>query len=212
LLAEEPINLVRGLEDIIIKQLPKSATFECEFKKSMLNVQWLKNGRPIMHVSNYKASSIAMTHKLHIENVTEDDDAEYSITVKGREVTKAKLVVEAPPQIFVQDRFHDQIVLEANHSSVIEVPFTGSPQPEVTWTYNNGKLPDPRRFKVDIIRNMTSLVISRADRKDGGDYCVHLANKFGEVKLTVSVLVLGKGRILFSERKFHVLLYLVKRI
>ena len=83
------------------------------------------------------------------------------------------------------------------------MPFTGSPQPKVTWTYNNGRLPDPRRTTDETIYNMTALTISRAKRSDAGNYMLTLANSSGKDSLTVKVNVIGKyppstgGHIIF---------------
>lgn len=98
--------------------------------------------------------------------------------------------ISAPPK-FVKSEIEDTLTLKAGASTAIELPFTANPQPKVTWQYNGGKLPDPKRMKYDIIYNMTSFTLAKAQRKDAGDYSVTLENEFGKGKITVKIIVLG---------------------
>ena len=86
----------------------------------------------------------------------------------------------------------DRMTLKLGQAAAIEVPFAGFPKPKVTWTYNGGKMPDARRFKVDTIIGMSSLTMSKVVRKDTGDYCVTLKNQHGECSFTVKVTVIGQ--------------------
>ena len=68
-----------------------------------------------------------------------------------------------------------------------------NPLPQVTWTYNGGKLPvDPMRIKEETIIGMTSLVLAKVKRKDTGKYKVTLENEFGKADMTYNIKVLGK--------------------
>ena len=89
-------------------------------------------------------------------------------------------------------KFEDTIVVNANKSAIIEVPFTCHPQPKVTWQYNGGKLPNPQRMTHETIYNMTALTISRSERDDTGSYSVVLENASGKVTATVKVQVIGE--------------------
>ena len=98
-------------------------------------------------------------------------------------------IFTAPPKF--SKEMSDKLELKAGSSAVIEVPFTGNPQPTVTWTYNKGKLPDAKRFKVDTIINMTSVSMAKVIRNDKGDFNVTLKNEVGEASYTVHVSILG---------------------
>ena len=132
-------------------------------------VEWLKDGKPIKMTKRYHVIDEGYKHRFVIKDIGPEDVGLYSITVKGQ-TSKGKLAVEAPPQLHLDERFKDSITLKTNTSAIIEVPFTGSPLPEVSWRFNGGKFSDSRRIKEETIRGMTSLTISRADRKDSGDY------------------------------------------
>jgi len=91
----------------------------------------------------------------------------------------------------VMDKYLEPLVLRAGTSAAVEVPFTGSPQPKITWMVGGQVLRDVRRVRVETIHNLTTLVISRAERSDAGTYTLALENQFGTSHLTVQVTVLG---------------------
>ena len=65
--------------------------------------------------------------------------------------------------------------------------------PKVTWTYNDGSLPDAKRFKSQTISGMTSLQMAKVVLKDAGNYKVTLENDSGQMSFTVKLIVLGMG-------------------
>jgi len=101
-------------------------------------------------------------------------------------------LVSAPPKITIDKKLEDTIIVNANKSAIIEVPFTCHPQPKITWQYNGGKLPNPHRMTHETIYNMTALTVSRAERGDTGSYTVAIENPHGKVSATVKVQVIGE--------------------
>jgi len=97
----------------------------------------------------------------------------------------------AAPPVFNIDKFKETIILNEGKSTAIEIPFSANPQPKVTWDYNKSPLKSSKRFMVDVIYNMTSICIGRAEVGDSGSYSVTLENKFGKVTMTFKVVVLG---------------------
>lgn len=120
-----------------------------------------------------------------------EDDAEYTCLIK-KSSSKAYFHVEAAPKLANIDKFKDTIVLKSGASALIEVPFSCSPQPTVTWEYNDRTLEQTTHLRIDVIKNMTSLIVSRAVKKDAGTYKLTLENKFGKVILSVKIKVMGK--------------------
>ena len=98
----------------------------------------------------------------------------------------------APPKMRMVDKYRDGMVINAGTSAVLEVPFSGCPQPMADWKWNSRSLPDPRRFDVDTIRNMTTLRMSKVKMSDAGEFSLSLSNKNGSANLKVIVTVLGK--------------------
>lgn len=101
-------------------------------------------------------------------------------------------LLSAPPKIMIDKKLEDTIIVNANKSAIIEVPFTCHPAPKITWQYNGGKLPNPHRMTHETIYSMTALTISRAERGDTGSYSVVIENPHGKVTATVKVQVIGK--------------------
>ena len=105
----------------------------------------------------------------------------------------------------MDERYKDGLVIHANKSAIVEIPFTCSPQPSVTWTFNGKRLPDPRRTTEETIYNMTALTISRARRSDSGTYSLCLENDSGKATVDIKVKVLGQYKIkVFGQYKVKV--------
>ena len=189
-LAVEKIMFTKELEDITITDINQTATLECELSKSGLKVEWYRGNKQIRRDGKHDIVTDGKTQKLVIEKVMPDEAGEYSATYQNL-TTSAKLTVAVPPNINMEN-LKDRLVLKAGSSAAIEVPFTGSPQPEVTWKYKGGKLPDARRFKVDTIIGMTSMTLAKVVRSDSGKYSLTLENPHGKASYNVEVVVLGK--------------------
>jgi len=102
------------------------------------------------------------------------------------------LISAAPIIMKVSEKYATGILLHAGKSTIIEVPFTGAPQPKITWQFNGSKLPDPTRTTVETIYNMTGLTLNRVKRADAGTYSLQLENATGKATLSVKVRVIGK--------------------
>ena len=102
-----------------------------------------------------------------------------------------------PPKIFVDKKYDETIYLYAGQSTAFEVPFTGNPQPKVTWTFNGGDLPDKKRMEAETIYNMTTIRMGHVQRSDTGDYSVTLANDNGKATITIKLVVLGEPTTFF---------------
>jgi titin len=102
------------------------------------------------------------------------------------------MTISVPPVLKLDKDFEDTIIMKANTSKIVQIPFAASPMPEVTWTFNEGKFSDAKRITIETIRGVTALTISRAERKDAGEYQVTIKNKFGTLTHTIKVIVLDK--------------------
>ena len=186
----EEICFTKELSEIKITEANMTATFECELSKEGLKVDWSKNGKTLRRGDKFDISTDGKIQRLVIENVTAEEAGKYTASYQHLETTAA-LIVNIAPKISTEN-LQEKIVMKAGTSTVIEIPFSGSPQPDAKWTFKGGKLPDVRRFKVDTIHGMTSLAISKAVRSDSGKYTLALENKYGKATFTVELVVLGK--------------------
>ena len=106
-------------------------------------------------------------------------------------------IFSAPPT-FGNHEYEDKIVLKAGASTIIEIPFSASPEPTVEWKYNDGKLPDPRRFKDDVLAGFTTLAMAKVTKKDAGNYSLHIENANGKAAFNIRLVVLGEALQLVS--------------
>ena len=91
----------------------------------------------------------------------------------------------------MEEKYKETVVLKVGASTVLELPFSAHPMPEVSWTYKKKPLALSKRLKVETIIGMTALTLSKAVRKDSGTYSLTLQNEFGKATLSVKVIVIG---------------------
>ncbi len=96
------------------------------------------------------------------------------------------------PPSFGKHSYADKLILKAGSHTAIEIPYTGAPQPEVTWAFKGGSLPDPRRCKEETVRCITTLILTKVQLSDTGDYTLTLENIHGKTTFKIKVIVLGK--------------------
>ena len=89
------------------------------------------------------------------------------------------------------NEYQDTLIIKAGTAKVIEIPFCGAPQPQVTWKVNGGPIKDDR-FQVETIRNMTCLRMKAVKKSDSADYTIALENECGAVNMTIKVIVIGE--------------------
>jgi len=92
----------------------------------------------------------------------------------------------------LSENYASGLTLHAGKSTIIEVPFSGAPQPAATWKWNNQQLPDPTRTTAQTLHNVTSLTLNRVQRSDAGTYSLLLENNTGKATFAVKVKVIGE--------------------
>ena len=95
----------------------------------------------------------------------------------------------------MDDKYKETIIVKAGKSLALEIPFNGSPEPTVTWTYNGGDLPSKKRMVEETVSGLTCLRLSKVQRSDSGDYNLQVVNENGKVEVTIKVIVLGMWSI-----------------
>ena len=174
---------------MLFRSLGLKAEFKCEISKEGLKAEWRKGGKAIKKSDKYSMVDESTVHTLIIEDAQAEDEAEYTVWFRDDATSTAKLIIHAPPKF---GDVSEELILNAGQSTAIEVPFTGNPQPKITWTFNGGKYTDSRRIKDETIFNMTSLTMAKVIRKDGGKYNVAMENPYGNANVTINVIVLDK--------------------
>jgi len=189
---EESVAFVRQLENQKITKILDTVTFECELSQEGATVDWMKGDKTLKKGDKYDIIVRGAVHRLVVKEAEGKDAGDYSVVFK-KKTSKATLTVEAPPTILKTDeKYKAGLTLYAGKSTLIEVPFSGHPQPNITWQFNGGRLPDPSRIKEETAPNSTSLSLSKVKRSDAGTYSVALENSHGRAMWAVKIKVIDK--------------------
>ncbi|KAG7244515.1 hypothetical protein INR49_030167 [Caranx melampygus] len=105
------------------------------------------------------------------------------------ELSEGVLAMPPPvaPRFDLQGRMTNQMVVRAGTSLCLNLSFTASPPPVITWL-KDGILTTGREV-ITKNKNSSQFLISTSQRSDSGIYCAHLKNDYGEAHYDVNVRV-----------------------
>uniref|UniRef100_A0A674GYG2 Myosin binding protein C3 n=1 Tax=Taeniopygia guttata TaxID=59729 RepID=A0A674GYG2_TAEGU len=142
---EKKLEVYQSIADLTVKARDQ-AVFKCEVSDENVKGIWLKNGKEVIPDERIKISHIGRIHKLIIEDVTPEDEADYSFIPQGFAYNlSAKLQFlevkidfvprEEPPKIHLDclGQSPDTIVVVAGNKLRLDVPVSGDPTPTVIW-------------------------------------------------------------------------------
>ncbi|NXJ14822.1 MYPC3 protein, partial [Odontophorus gujanensis] len=147
---EKKLEVYQSIADLTVKARDQ-AVFKCEVSDENVKGIWLKNGKEVVPDERIKISHIGRIHKLTIEDVTPDDEADYSFIPQGFAYNlSAKLqflaiffsvFLKEPPKIHLDclGQSPDTIVVVAGNKLRLDVPISGDPTPTVIWQKVNKK-------------------------------------------------------------------------
>lgn len=173
------VDFVRQLENQFITELPSDVVFECELSRPGMTLIWSKDGREL-NLSTRCVYSIVgegdkafCIHRLTLIKVNPDEQGIYSARLVTGKKTEATLTIECPPKINYTGAL--EIKLLSGKSTVVEVPYTGAPFPDVNWSFNRGPLPigakrDSPLASVDTVYGLTCLRLRHVTREISGSY------------------------------------------
>uniref|UniRef100_A0A8C8VEZ9 Myosin-binding protein C, cardiac-type n=1 Tax=Pelusios castaneus TaxID=367368 RepID=A0A8C8VEZ9_9SAUR len=143
---EKKLEVYQSIADLTVKARDQ-AVFKCEVSDENVKGIWLKNGKEVIPDERIKISHIGRIHKLTIDDVTPEDEADYSFIPEGFAYNlSAKLRFleikidfvprQEPPKIhldFMGQAAPDTIVVVAGNKLRLDVPISGDPIPTVIW-------------------------------------------------------------------------------
>lgn len=173
------VTIVRPLESQYVTEMPADVTFECELSQPGMNLIWSKDGRDLPLSTRCVYSVVGegehayCVHRLTLVKVGPGDQGVYAARLPNGLKTEAGLSIECPPRINF-DASRD-IELIAGKSTIVEVPYTGAPVPNVNWSYNGGSLPigktiDRPMSSIDTVYGLTCLRLRHVTREAVGTY------------------------------------------
>jgi len=183
---EEPLYFVEKLKDTPLKKIPSTVTLSCKLNKPGVPVQWLKDGMPIkIDGDKYEMKEENGKLTLVILDCNGDDEGKYTCKAKDA-VCDCELQVKAAPSLDIVDEVR---TIKAGTGTVFDIPYSGHPAPNVTWSHKMSSLDQKRRRSEHIPGKLLKLIIKDSVRADSGTYNVLLENEHGKadgfVKLNV---------------------------
>uniref|UniRef100_A0ABM5F9V1 Myosin-binding protein C, cardiac-type n=1 Tax=Pogona vitticeps TaxID=103695 RepID=A0ABM5F9V1_9SAUR len=146
---EKKLEVYQSIADLTVKARDQ-AVFKCEVSDENVKGIWLKNGKEVIPNERIKISHIGRIHKLTIDDVTPEDEADYSFVPEGfaynlsahlrfLEVKIDFVPRQEPPKIRLDcmSQTPDTIIVVAGNKLRLDVPISGDPVPTVIWQKTN---------------------------------------------------------------------------
>ncbi|XP_068097309.1 myosin-binding protein C, fast-type-like isoform X2 [Hyperolius riggenbachi] len=200
---EKQLEVLQGIADLTVKATDQ-AVFKCEVSDEKVTGKWFKNGVEIKPSKRITMTHKGRIHKLVIDDVRPEDEADYTFIPDGFALTlSAKLNFleikveyvprQEPPKIHLDcsgGEHINTIIVVAGNKLRFDVPITGEPAPTVTWHKGLQDLKDMEgRVHIELRTELSSFVIEGAERSDEGQYNIVVTNPVGEDKATLIVKV-----------------------
>uniref|UniRef100_A0A1I8JGU5 TITIN protein n=1 Tax=Macrostomum lignano TaxID=282301 RepID=A0A1I8JGU5_9PLAT len=186
----EEVQITKPLVDIKVTQLPASATLECEVSKEGVLLNWYKEASEVRISQRVQYEVKGKKHVLKIDNLEPGDIGKYTAAI-GDSKTSAELTIESPPEFVLNKDFLKEITIKAGSSKVIEVGYHGCPVPKVSWTFQDLPLAEGN-IVTETVYGLTCMRVTKAKRLNAGLYTVALSNEFGNISMSVKLIVLDK--------------------
>uniref|UniRef100_A0A8C3RZL9 Myosin binding protein C3 n=1 Tax=Chelydra serpentina TaxID=8475 RepID=A0A8C3RZL9_CHESE len=196
IIQEKKLEVYQSIADLTVRARDQ-AVFKCEVSDENVKGIWLKNGKEVIPDERIKISHIGRIHKLTIDDVTPEDEADYSFVPEGFAYNlSAKLRFleikidfvprQEPPKIHLDcmgQAAPDTIVVVAGNKLRLDVPISGDPTPTLL-SESEG------RVRVEMHEDHCIFIIEGAEKPDEGVYRVTVKNPAGEDKGDITVKVI----------------------
>ncbi|EDW40441.1 GL25248 [Drosophila persimilis] len=158
-------------------------------------INWFKDGYEIFSSRRTKIVNDNDASVLIIHQVALTDEGEIKCTATNRAghvVTKARLMVQAPPKIRLPRTYEDGLIVEADEVLRLKVGIAGQPPPAISWLHEGEVIAPGGRFEVTNTEKNSLLKIDNVHREDRGEYMVRAWNKLGEDNTSFLVTVTAR--------------------
>ncbi|KAH8380379.1 hypothetical protein KR009_010299 [Drosophila setifemur] len=158
-------------------------------------INWFKDGYEIFSSRRTKIVNDNDVSVLVIHQVALTDEGEIKCTATNRAghvVTKARLMVQAPPKIRLPRTYEDGLIVEADEVLRLKVGVAGQPPPAITWLHEGEIIAPGGRFEITNTEKNSLLKIDNVIREDRGEYMVKAWNRLGEDNTSFLVTVTAR--------------------
>ncbi|XP_056681544.1 myosin-binding protein C, fast-type isoform X3 [Monodelphis domestica] len=200
---EKQLEVLQDIADLTVKA-SEQAVFTCEVSDEKVTGKWYKNGVEVRPSKRITISHKGRMHKLVIDDVRPEDEADYTFVPDGFALTlSAKLNFleikidyvpkQEPPKIHLDcsgKTSENTIVVVAGNKLRLDVAITGEPPPTVTWLKGDQVFAETEgRTHVEQRPDSSSFVIEGAERSDEAKYTIKVTNPVGEDTASIFVKV-----------------------
>lgn len=173
---------------------------QCEFQVNVIGsptpqINWFKDGFEIFSSRRMKIINDQGTSTLIFHQVALTDEGEIKCTATnryGHVVTRFQLKIDAPPKIRLLRQYEDGYLVEAGEVIKLKVGIAGRPTPAISFSHNGEVIVNGGRYEITTNDKNSFLKITKATRKDRGEYNVRAINKLGEFNASFLVTVTAK--------------------
>ncbi|XP_048377395.1 myosin binding protein Ca [Stegostoma tigrinum] len=201
---DKVLEVLQSFADLTLKA-QEQAVFKCEVSDAKVTGKWLKNGIEIVPSKRIHITHKGRFHKLVIDDITPDDEADYTFIPDGYALSiSAKLNFleikidyvprQEPPKIHLDCTgsvvSQNTIVVVAGNKIRLDVDASGEPPPTITWYKADQELKEVEgRLRIETKNNISSLVLEEALRGDEAKYSIVVQNPAGEDKALLFIKV-----------------------
>ncbi|XP_072889855.1 myosin-binding protein C, fast-type-like isoform X1 [Hemitrygon akajei] len=201
---DKVLEVLQSFADLTLKA-QEQAVFMCEVSDEKVTGKWLKNGVEVIPSKRIHISHIGRIHKLVIDNVTPEDEGDYTFIPDGYALSiSAKLNFleikidyvprQEPPKIHLDCTgsvvSQNTIVVVAGNKLSLDVDASGEPRPVVTWFKSDQEFTQTEgRCRIETKENHSSFILEGAMREDEGKYNIVVKNPAGEDKAVLFIKV-----------------------
>ncbi|CAG9824340.1 unnamed protein product [Phaedon cochleariae] len=182
---KETTTLENEKAEFIVHFLGQPAPKVCWFKDSFE----IFSSRRIRIITDGEKSILT----IHQSSLSDEGEIKCTATNRAGHVsTKAKLIVEAPPNIRLPRQYEDGLLFELGEVIRLKVSVAGRPTPLVFWSHNGESLRNNDHCEISHSEQSSTLKINEANREDRGEYHIKAVNKLGETNQSFLVTVTDK--------------------
>lgn len=130
-----------------------------------------------------------------ILNRFQTDEGEIKCTATnryGHVVARFQLHIDAPPKIRLPRQYEDGYLVEAGEVIKLKVGIAGRPSPAISWSHNGEIITNSARCEITSNDKNSFLKITKATRKDRGEYKIVAISKLGEYSASFLVTVTSR--------------------